>query len=891
MEIAVPNVDAPRSTRGLLLAVGPRFYPHWIRNGSDGKTDVLPHLAEISQRMTRVLCSETFVGPFVGGHSSEGFRVTDLGFFGNGKRAWDQDTMAIGRDTDGGKRVTCGYAPTMDDGEQDSLHAVLRSDNTVLVATTIATLFLAGSALICRSGRRLSFSPHSAGLSLTSPTSQADSDAKKHPNGKNNGNSALSGSDDAKDAKNARSKERRRRGKDPLKEILKGGKKLKMLSVVSRDRDDTGSSTSASTSPLPQTMQSGSSQRSASISTSSRSVSSSTASSSVAAAAGLNMTELTPRNDSEDADTTVRMPPPPRKPRGRAQAVATSVDTIPNADPGLRDISEIAEPPTISISSSSSASTSASLTTAATSPSASPSDKSSSGSTVLLQPSQSYYPSAPNPWDWDGQGPAEPETVYCKPPRFRSKSRGSPGPSSSAPFASTSTAAYSPAPPSSSSLSSEEFTFPTLNAAPSPTSAPEPRPILGGTNSGTPRRLSTPRRVPTPGSGGNTPPPSLNTQTQIASLRGALEAARMREEKARADLDRYAKDFEMMRWENNTWRRRELEVRRVSLMLQAQIHHLMHQLQGYAALFASSMAPGQPHPHMQGSSGPGSPNAPSPGYPGMFSPPMLSPLGVNGQQPQQPFFAYPAPMPGGPPPPPPPQQQTLFSMLFPNGTLGGTGSGSGAGSGSGHGSGSGPPSSVSGSAGSSVGSVSPDLVGSPAPADRGRRRTRTQTAEARLGMGGGTWEGDEGEGWVGIEAQDEEHEHVGEHGEDEPYEDDLYEEDSGFSDVLADAILKRPESIRVRSRRSTRRDSVKDKPPQEFTYPSISDFGNVHGSGAWGGGPVTVATVVVPEPEIEAEVEAEEAVVPAAEGQPKPESLGDPNEDGSGSELAGATES
>jgi hypothetical protein len=34
----------------------------------------------------------------------------------------------------------------------------------------------------------------------------------------------------------------------------------------------------------------------------------------------------------------------------------------------------------------------------------------------------------------------------------------------------------------------------------------------------------------------------------------------MREDKARGELERYAKDVEMMRWENDAWRRREAEV-------------------------------------------------------------------------------------------------------------------------------------------------------------------------------------------------------------------------------------------------------------------------------------------------------------------------------------------
>jgi hypothetical protein len=437
----------------------------------------------------------------------------------------------------------------MDDNEQD-LHGVLHGDNTVLVATTIATLFLAGGALICRSGRRLPFSPSRAPVA-----SQTDIDQKKHRL-----NAADSGNDDTKDGK-TRSKERRRRGKDPLKEILKGGKKLKML-TVSRERDDAGSSTSASTSPLPQiqVLESGS-QRSASVSTSSRSVSSSAASS--VAAVDLNITDLT-LGDSRDGDETPAMGR--RNPNGRARDADTPSASGPSVDNSLRDTSETPEPPTISVSSSST-SASTSLATPATSPSTSPSDKSSSGSTVLLTPSQSYpqhytpgsQPSSEvgSPWDWDGQGS---DTTYRKPPRFRSKSRGSPIPPLSVPyttsFASTPSADSPQQPSSSSSTSSEDFTFPTLNMTPPESS----RPIVGAAGSGTPRRVPTPRRAPTPGSGGNTPPPSLNTQTQIASLRGALEAARMREEKAKADLDRFAKDFEMMRWENNTWRRRELEV-------------------------------------------------------------------------------------------------------------------------------------------------------------------------------------------------------------------------------------------------------------------------------------------------------------------------------------------
>ncbi|KAJ6584277.1 hypothetical protein B0H10DRAFT_869180 [Mycena sp. CBHHK59/15] len=386
----------------------------------------------------------------------------------------------------------------MDDTEQDSLHA----DSTVLVATTIATLVLAGSAFICRSGRR---------LTLASALSRTDPDGSKHPL---KAHAADNASDDAKDAKAARSKERRRRGKDPLKEILKGGKKLKALGIVPRDRDDIGSSTSASTSPLPRmTMmpESGSSQRSASLCTSSsRSVSASTASSAL-----LHTTETDPAApDSHDGDPATH---------GASEANSAN------------NVSQIPETPIISISSTSPAATA---------------DKASA-----VQPSQTfppYYPAtgASGSWDWDGQRPSSTSDAVCrKPPRFRSKSksRGAPVPPSvSMPFASTSAStstsestAHSPQQPSSlSSLSSEDLTFPTLNSA-APTAAPEAsKPIVAAGGNGTPRRAPTPRRTPTPSSGsggGNTPPPlSLAAQTQLASLRGALEAARMREEKARA---------------------------------------------------------------------------------------------------------------------------------------------------------------------------------------------------------------------------------------------------------------------------------------------------------------------------------------------------------------------
>jgi hypothetical protein len=52
----------------------------------------------------------------------------------------------------------------------------------------------------------------------------------------------------------------------------------------------------------------------------------------------------------------------------------------------------------------------------------------------------------------------------------------------------------------------------------------------------------------------------VSTQTQLASLRGALEAARLREEKHKAEMERYTKELEALKWENVNSRRGEVEV-------------------------------------------------------------------------------------------------------------------------------------------------------------------------------------------------------------------------------------------------------------------------------------------------------------------------------------------
>ncbi|VDC03749.1 unnamed protein product [Peniophora sp. CBMAI 1063] len=231
---------------------------------------------------------------------------------------------------------------------------------------------------------------------------------------------------------------------------------------------------------------------------------------------------------------------------------------------------------------------------------------------------------------------------------------------------------------------------------------------------------------PAPGSssrsGSRSPGPALSSQTQLAALKGALEASRLREEKLRADTERGSKERDALRWqwreESNAWRRREAE-------LQSHIHYLTHSLHVSAAQLAAA-APQPP--------------AFSPLSP--LSPP-FSPFG----QPQMPVpaSAY----------APPPLAALELARSFPP-----------------------PPSSVgSGSAG-----------GSP---DRGRRRGRDGSESPELA----------------------------------PEE----EEELELSDEVADAILKRPDSIkRIRRKLSnTSASSDGERPKLEtLRFPSIESWGN-----------------------------------------------------------------
>ena len=123
---------------------------------------------------------------------------------------------------------------------------------------------------------------------------------------------------------------------------------------------------------------------------------------------------------------------------------------------------------------------------------------------------------------------------------------------------------------------------------------------------------------------------------------------------------------------------------------------------------------------------------------------------------------------------------------------------------------------------SSVGSLSPDI--SNLAVDRGRRRVRS-----RMHMGG----------WNGIGAEEEN----GYSRDGGGYEESSGDDESEVSEVLADAILKRPGTLKLgKSKSRTLRSSPSAEPTPdangspdsesqaEFTFPSLSAFGgNVRG--------------------------------------------------------------
>ncbi|KAI0266444.1 hypothetical protein BC834DRAFT_129094 [Gloeopeniophorella convolvens] len=498
----------------------------------------------------------------------------------------------------------------MTDAHQDVSKGWLQDDNAVLVSALAAVTVATGSVLLWRGRKATSVeganTPGSstptpsalhtalASLHLSSllPPARVDVPTDAKPEAIRD-IMQLRSEQNMKE-KSSRSKERRRRGKDPMREFSKGGKKYKEL-VRQMDRPPATSSEDLNAPPTEQgQLLSGPPSRNVSRSPSARPPSSrqllrdpsddppaeddtpKAHSEAFDDAASQSSTGTTDLSASVEKERSEAEPRPLERPE-----VTLSEATLGLGDP-------IPKPSTPPASSESSAShlpapswgsnsfTEASSSSSATS---SPSRKGQEGS-------RSRVPNGS--WDWDGQS-----TFHRDPPprfaaaRAANQQRGMSSPTSpSIPFAHPET----PPTPASvlSPLSPLDLPIRRNGASPVPSSRPGAR------------RTSAARLPPTP------PPNPVSAQTQIASLKGALEAARLREEKNRAEAERLAKECDALRWH---WAQDVTRWQHHEAKLLSYIQHLTHGAQMYAGAppfspATTPMLPGFPTSGLSGSVGP-----------------------------------------------------------------------------------------------------------------------------------------------------------------------------------------------------------------------------------------------------------------------------------------------
>ncbi|THH16302.1 hypothetical protein EW146_g4307 [Bondarzewia mesenterica] len=448
----------------------------------------------------------------------------------------------------------------MSDVDQNTPRGWLRDENRVFLVTVVALTLATSSVLIWRGKRRLDeidaddrerpsiLRAALVTLKLSRLRSDVASNSAKGTVLNAPQRLETSNALDAKALKNSRSKERRRRGKDPLKDIAKSGKKLKELLRQEKRPAPFEDATFVSTDQLGIRAGSGS------LSDAGRSATSQSVSD-----------EVTPRLSPvpRDADSHSRSEQGTRAAsrtvgndsRSTSSTRASELESSPpSSDPSDSVIYESTRASPTAVREPSD---SASLSSAVAGPSSAagillpsplPTSQSSSWVEITTSPPRrrqgtSRTRVSNGPWDWDEQ----PSYHRDPPPRFlaANSNYGRSGPS--------------PSPNSTPSL----YPLPVLPSdspgrgvsSPSPFSSPIPS-----------RRTPTPRLPQTP------PPNPLSSQTQIASLKGALEAAKMREEKNRLEAERLAKEYEMLRWrwgeDTGQWRRREAEVKGLSVFKQ-----------------------------------------------------------------------------------------------------------------------------------------------------------------------------------------------------------------------------------------------------------------------------------------------------------------------------------
>lgn len=350
--------------------------------------------------------------------------------------------------------------------------------------------------------------------------------------------------------KTSRSKERRRRGKDLFKELSKGGKKHKELHrqlnrhpPTSLGDPTTFQAEQGHPHPEPSSVKSNGSSR-------------------VQIYGPSQLRELTPNRF--DAVNTARLsfdkPPDDTVNRSLVGEVDLSAVTAkkerPVEDPLLSYNSEVISPDGITAPEEPSTSQDWSGNTSTDRPGtlsrgldSHPEDFSSSSNTPHPSQGRPHSGVTSDSYDWDVQSSSCQEPT----PRFAavrvSSSQSGLGPSICSPvsFSSTDTP---------STLSDI--------LPPIPFTCPPPPPRVGA------RRAPTSHVPPSPS------PNPVSAQTQIASLRGALEAARLREEKSRMEAECRAKEYDVLRqrWMEEIARQqhREAQVHYTTLL---EIHMLM----------------------------------------------------------------------------------------------------------------------------------------------------------------------------------------------------------------------------------------------------------------------------------------------------------------------------
>ncbi|KAH8110953.1 hypothetical protein DFH11DRAFT_729288 [Phellopilus nigrolimitatus] len=99
----------------------------------------------------------------------------------------------------------------------------------------------------------------------------------------------------------------------------------------------------------------------------------------------------------------------------------------------------------------------------------------------------------------------------------------------------------------------------------------------------------------------STPPPNATLQAQVASYKGALEAARKREDGYRKELERFKQECDVLRyrWNDDADRRRRREAE-----LQTQLQLVTGQLQALSVSSQMQMQSFLPHPHAHQPHGP-----------------------------------------------------------------------------------------------------------------------------------------------------------------------------------------------------------------------------------------------------------------------------------------------